>query len=128
VNSEARASNAGALWALSTLALVSAAAFVSLSGVLPPPCLFKAWTGLPCAACGGTRAALALLRLDVREALRLNPLAALALPAFVIFGLAAGALTLLGRRLPEIRPPLAVRALALLALAGNWVYLVAAGR
>jgi hypothetical protein len=128
MNAGARAGNAGALWALSALALVAMAAFVGLSGIGPPPCPFRALTGLPCATCGGTRAAVALLRLDVREALRLNPLAAVALPMFVASGLVAGALALLGRPVPEPRPSLPLRAAALAAIAANWVYLVAVGR
>jgi hypothetical protein len=119
---------AGALWPLSALALLAAVAALSVTHAALPPCPFKMLTGLPCAACGGTRAALALARLDVASALRWNPLAALALPLFVLFGLAAGVLRLLGRAIPEPRPPLVFRVLGLSALAANWAYLIAAGR
>jgi Na+-driven multidrug efflux pump len=40
-----------------------------------PRCLFRAWTGLPCPFCGGTRALRALARGDWVEALYHNPLA-----------------------------------------------------
>lgn len=53
-------------------------------------CGFHATTGLPCVFCGGTRAAHALLRGNVRQALYLN---ALAFP--VLFALAAAALVML---------------------------------
>ena len=121
-------SEAGAVWALGALALVAAVAALSVLDTALPPCPFKALTGLPCATCGGTRAALALARLDVVSALRWNPLAALALPLFVLFGLAAGVLRILGRAILEPRPPLAVRVLGLSALAANWLYLLAVGR
>jgi hypothetical protein len=45
---------------------------------LMPPCTFKNLTGLPCALCGGTRSAHALLHGDVATALYLNPLALVA--------------------------------------------------
>jgi len=128
VTAPARRASSGALWGASALALLLAAAFLAVTHLAPPPCLFKSLTGLPCAACGGTRAALALARLDVASALRWNPLAAVALPAFVVLGLGAGLLWLLGREVPDPRPPLPLRVLGLAALAANWVYLLAAGR
>lgn len=38
------------------------------------PCPFRLATGLPCPACGSTRAVAAILRGDFAEALRLNPI------------------------------------------------------
>lgn len=38
----------------------------------PVPCLFHTITGLSCPGCGSTRAVLALLRLDIREAFCYN--------------------------------------------------------
>jgi hypothetical protein len=52
-------------------------AFVFLalhSALLALPCGFRSLTGLPCAMCGGTRSASALLSGDWRQALYLNAL------------------------------------------------------
>jgi len=49
-------------------------------------CLFHEMTGLPCALCGGTRAAHAILRGDFSQGLRLN---AAAFPAIASLALAA---------------------------------------
>ena len=45
------------------------------------PCLFHMITGLYCPGCGGTRAALALLRGQVVKSLLYNPI-----PAYLLFG------------------------------------------
>ena len=44
---------------------------------LAVPCIFKSVTGIPCAGCGLTRAALALTRGEVWMALLINPLSVL---------------------------------------------------
>ena len=90
-----------------------------------PDCLFEAVTGLPCPTCGATRSALALSRLDLAEAVAINPLAALAALAFVLGGFVAGVAALAGRSVP-IRAPAGgvLRLLALLAVAANWGWLL----
>jgi hypothetical protein len=128
MNPGAPRSRAGALWGLAALSLLAAGAFAAAFPSALPPCPFRALTGLPCATCGSTRAALALLRLDLGAALRWNPLAAIGLPLFVAAGLTAGALWLLGRDVPEPRLPLALRVASLAAIAANWVYLLAVRR
>jgi hypothetical protein len=50
------------------------------------PCLFKAYTGIPCPTCGGTRALAALSQFKIFEALRLNPLIVLGIVVALIFG------------------------------------------
>ncbi|WP_127585605.1 DUF2752 domain-containing protein [Paenibacillus koleovorans] len=52
------------------------------------PCVFHTWTGLFCPGCGITRAALALLRLDVEQAFRYNALPFLLVPLYAIYALA----------------------------------------
>jgi hypothetical protein len=94
-------------------------------------CYFKALSGLPCLSCGSTRAAALLWALDPRGAFLMNPLATLAAAGLVVWGAADLALMTRGRALrvslaPPIRP--AARWLAGMALAANWIYLIAVGR
>jgi hypothetical protein len=49
-------------------------------------CIFKNITGIPCPACGSTRATICLLHGNVKEALLLNPLA-LATNIFILFSI-----------------------------------------
>jgi hypothetical protein len=96
------------------------------------PCTFHVVTGIPCLTCGGTRAALALGRLEFGEALALNPLVAglliLALP-YAIWILVARVFDLPRPRVrsESRRDKWILRASILLAVAGNWGYLIAAG-
>ena len=119
----------GLLWgAVSVLLLVLSPMAERLAeGV--PRCLLKTLSDLPCPTCGSTRAALALARLDLLEALALNPLATLAWSFLVAGGLAAGALALAGRPVPEPtwRLGSGARAMIVLILLVNWAYLVHAG-
>jgi hypothetical protein len=98
-----------------------------------PLCYVKAFTGLPCPTCGGTRALGRLFDLDVAGALAMNPLATTA--AFGLVAWAAADLALIargrGRALGlEVSPRLglALRVAAVVAIVLNWAYLVAAGR
>ncbi len=94
-----------------------------------PACPLKSLSGLPCAACGSTRAALALVRGEVKEALVVNPLATVAWLGLVVVGLVAGVAALVGRPLSEPRWVLPTTArLGLLGiLVANWLYLIWAG-
>ena len=89
-------------------------------------CLLKILTGLPCPFCGGTRAALALLQGHLTAAFALNPGAVLlilfALPSYLVYD------KLLRPRGWEKKLSRIFWALALLALAANWTYLIIAGR
>lgn len=123
----------GFLWGAA--AVLSAALVFLAPGLLAraraalPPCPVKALAGAPCPACGSGRALVALSRLDVAQALRLNPLFSAAALAFLAGGLAALALALAGRGVPEPRTlPLALRVAAVLALAANWAFLLLDGR
>jgi hypothetical protein len=49
------------------------------------PCVFHELTGLYCPGCGITRAALSLLRLDVAQAFKYNPLVFVLLPLYAIY-------------------------------------------
>jgi hypothetical protein len=94
-------------------------------------CYFKLFTGFPCLTCGGTRAAVRLLRLDPAGALAMNPLVTVA--AFLLAAWAAADVVLMTRRraLRIDLSPAAVRGLRVLvplAIVANWAYLVAVGR
>ena len=93
----------------------------------PSTCLLKLFTGVPCVACRGTRAALALLRGDLSTAVGFNPLATLFLLAVVAF---LTHLSITGRslRIGFSRPEwVLLWTLFLLALAGNWAYVILQG-
>lgn len=114
--------------------LVSSGTFLVLAawlalGLPTPQCAFHSITGLPCPTCGATRAAIQFLHGHFGTSLRFNPLAFFAFCAVIIFDLyAVAALTTRARRLriesfsgAAIKR---VRAIALLLLACNWLYLL----
>jgi len=116
-----------ALVGLCVLALV----FVRLVGnsfSAIAPCIFHAVTGWPCPLCGSTRAFDALARGDLFAALAWNPLVILG--ALTVFG---GTLRKIVHRCRGIPPrPGAHRsrvgASLAVAIAANWLYLLAVGR
>jgi hypothetical protein len=101
-------------------------------GIQLPRCVFKTLTGLPCPTCGVTRAVIALSRLDVGRALYMNPLAAVACVAGLIYLFYAAAV--LALRLPRLRPAVSdvdarrLRILTVVTLAINWIWLIGTGR
>jgi hypothetical protein len=101
-------------------------------GIELPRCLFKTLTGLPCPTCGVTRTVIALSRLDVPRALFMNPLAAIACVAGLLYLIYAAAVLLL--RLPRLRPTVSdvdarrIRLAAVATLAINWIWLIGTGR
>ena len=121
------------------LALVLAGGALSAGALAPwapllarfaPACVFHAWTGLPCPACGTTRAALALARLDVAAALAWNPLATLALGGGFVGALLAAPWIAAGGPVPRLAAVDGspwLRAGALAALVAQWAWLVARG-
>ena len=116
-----------------TLGAVAAAMLAPWTPVLArlaPACVLHTLTGLPCPACGATRAVLALARLDPVAAFAFNPLMALGLGGGFI--VAAVALPWVAARGPV---PIVLggglsprgRALAGCVLAVHWAWLVARG-
>ena len=111
------------------------AGLVALSPLAPRladglwPCLFKSLTGFACPTCGAGRAALALARLDVVEALARYPLPTLGWIVFIGGGLVSLGMALLRRTPPPIptRLPVAARVSVVVALILNWAYSVATG-
>ena len=116
------------LWGGAALACAAAAPWASGLARGLPPCPFHALLGIPCLTCGGTRALLALARFDVGAALLWNPLAAAAGIFLVLGGFLALGAALTGRGVETPRPTPALRAALAIAVAANWVFLVASGR
>jgi hypothetical protein len=108
-------------------ALALAAARFLPVHVMLPPCAFRSAVGLPCPACGATRALVALARGDVGQALVLNPLLSLV----VIAGLVLFFANVLSLALRLPRPSFVltrkegwlVRSLAAGAVLLNWMFL-----
>ena len=109
-----------------SLALVSARV-LPLQDILPA-CLFRAATGIPCPACGTTRALVHLAHGDIAGSLLLNPLFSLAMIVVLILFLARSARLIFGRSWIELTPTRAEGAFLRAGLAGlflaNWTYLI----
>jgi hypothetical protein len=95
-----------------------------------PPCTFKNLTGCPCCGCGATRATHALLRGNITEALRLNPMIAAGFIALGAYGIFAMASVMLGKgrrvRLDGLprRTGMTVRIALVLLVAANWAWVI----
>jgi hypothetical protein len=123
---------AGGVATAAVLAAVAAPVAPALARLLPG-CVFHALTGIPCPACGTTRAALALLAGDPFAALGFNPLATLAAVAAVTFALMAPLWLAAGGGIPRFTAapagglPRGARLLVVSALAAQWAWLVVRG-
>ena len=106
----------------------AAAPFARALAAGAPACAFRSLTGIPCPTCGGTRALLALGRLDVFAALAWNPLVTLATALFFAGGAIALVRALRGQGVPDPAPPRWAGAAAAAAFAANWAFVVVAGR
>jgi hypothetical protein len=89
-------------------------------------CPLRRSVGLPCPTCGGTHAALALVRLEPIAAFRLNPLITLAALLLVLWVGLAGLATLVPAWRREILLTAAGRRLlrwgVVLSVLGTWIY------
>lgn len=111
----------------SAAALVAVFVLVSQYAHLPWVCAWRGMTGIPCAGCGGTRAAVLLLQGDWWRALVLNPGVVLGAVASAGAVLYAGAVIFF--RLEPWRPRLhGWRWWLAAAVAANWIYLLAVSR
>jgi hypothetical protein len=113
------------------LALLGLAVWLaSASGVSCTVCPFKLLTGLPCATCGTTRAALALLTGRFADAWRWNPLVCSALLIAAPWVALRCAARPPRHIVVELSGPLRAAAITIILLAAiaNWTYLIASGR
>jgi len=95
--------------------------------LVPPPCPLKAHLGIPCATCGGTRCALALVNGHLREAFHWHPVLALLgliSPLALLWDLRRAWRRDAYPPLPESR---LARGAAALLLVGTWILQVARG-
>lgn len=101
-----------------------------LVAIQSPVCLFRRWTGIPCPTCGATRSILAILDGRLAAALGWNPLVAAAAIVFLLGGIAAPFWVARGWPVVSLEgtPTRRWVAAGLVALAANWVWLVAGGR
>jgi Protein of unknown function (DUF2752) len=117
------------LWGAVASLLLAVSPWAAFAGDALWECTFKSWTGIPCPTCGTARAALALARFDVLEALGRYPLPTLAWTFLLVGGLYAGAMALSGRT-PRAIPkslPVWARAGLVAAVLTNWMYSIATG-
>ena len=118
-----------AAWALASCALWVGRAWLPALAALGPDCPFHAITGVPCLACGTTRAALLRAQGDPLGALLMNPLAAVVLAAAWSGGFIAPLWLASGLRLPRVPNalPVAARVAVVVLLAANWCFLIVRG-
>jgi uncharacterized protein DUF2752 len=117
------------LWAAGSALALVARPWLPLVAELLPPCPLHAWLGVPCFACGSTRAALQLAAGDVAGAFLANPLAAAGLSIGWLGGFVAPVWLALGLGTPAIPTelPRPARAAVVGALLANWCFLLARG-
>jgi hypothetical protein len=116
-------------WGGAALAAIALLPFLAELVARLPSCALRAAFALPCPACGSGRALVALAQGELTAALRWNPLAALGAPLFVLGGALASVRELAGRPLREpLEITLSLRLVLLALLAGQWAFLLWAGR
>lgn len=106
--------------------LLVAGTFPHWGGAVRLLCPLRELTGIPCPTCFGTRAVLALMAGDWRDALRLNPLVGAA--GIGLFAWLPWAAATVAVGLPRPRIPVSLARKAAWAGAGlvalNWIYLI----
>jgi hypothetical protein len=120
------------IWGLIGLLALAAAAFVPMDRILSDvgyACGLRTLTGYPCPTCGVTRAFVRTAHFELGSALRLNPLATVALlgtMVYVPYALAAVALRTRRLRLTHLtrRSTRLLLALCAALVLGNWAYMI----
>lgn len=115
-----------AVWLVASLAVVAALLLLAYAFQITI-CPLKRFTGVPCPACGSTRAVLRALRGDFAGAWAMQPLV-------MTLICAVGPLALAARLSPRVKRLLAAAwqypltwVLAILAVVGNWAYVILNG-
>jgi hypothetical protein len=114
---------------------LTAALYLLMQALRPAffQCKFKALTGIPCATCGGTRTALAVVRdFDILAAFLNNPLVFVGLSLVSLYLVYAAVVVIFRRPRLRVRIPRRRRMQAgvvlLVLLLVNWAYLISDGR
>ena len=84
-------------------------------------CPLRRFAGIPCPGCGSTRAAMLILRGEIAAAVAMNPL------AVSLFALFPAWLLFFRRRKWSCGAKVALLAIAVLAVAANWAWLLYRG-
>lgn len=114
-------------FAASAAVVVAAFLLASQHLHLPWVCAWRGMTGLPCAGCGGTRAAVLVLQGEWWQALILNP--GVVLGSAVLAGVSVYALAVVLFRMEPWRPRFSGwRWLLAAGVAANWLYLLTVSR
>jgi len=95
--------------------------------MLIPPCLFRAWTGIPCPACGATRAGMLLSHFHLADAFALNPLFTLLFIGLALWGGNSILGVLIGSNIRISFTPRTqqiINKLFVVAFPVNWIYLI----
>ncbi len=121
------------IWLSVTLIALPLAAVWLAAGLPWPHCVFLALTGHPCFTCGATRCTIALVHANWLTAWKWNPLVFVALWGLLIFDIYAFVvLVTRGRRFRltnlSVREKNFIRGLVAIAIAANWIYLLAQPR
>jgi hypothetical protein len=106
---------------------LAALRLLDLAGLRLPPCLFHRFTGLPCATCGMTRMARALLHADLAGAFHWHPVGASLLLLAPLAALWDLDLARRGRPFPGLPDTVGSRLLVAGLFGATWILQIARG-
>ncbi len=115
----------GLIYGTIALLALAAARYLPVLDMMPS-CVFKAFTGIPCPACGMTRSLVHLAHGDLAGSLGLNPVVTLAMTTVLLLFLYNAASLFSGSRISlslTSREAQLFRVGTVTVLLANWVYL-----